>query len=163
MSITPLKDIPEWTLAFCRERYRTELSEAISDLMEREKIRRVQLAELLGKDKSWITRVLSGTENLGADTLVDILLVLGRAPHLTMDDDFEGVRFATDEVLEREEREKTARTQTVTVDASDETPPTYVLKDYVDGLTITGHRAAQRTTTVEAGGAYAQARSAHTL
>lgn len=97
MNHVALKDIPEWVLEFSLARYRNELSQAIHDLMTRHRLKRVQLAALLGVDKSRITQMLSGEENLGADTLVQVLLVLGRAPHLLMASDIMAVRRAEDE------------------------------------------------------------------
>ena len=52
---------------------------------------------MLGVTKGRVSHILSGGRNLGADTLADILLVLGRTPHLTMGTDFDEIRFPVDE------------------------------------------------------------------
>jgi len=92
-----LADIPESLVEFSRERYKSELAQGIFDLMETQGVKRSQLAELLDVDKSRITHLLTGSENLGAETIADVFLVLGRAAHLTLGTDLETVRMPVDE------------------------------------------------------------------
>ncbi|MCK6477460.1 MAG: helix-turn-helix transcriptional regulator [Phycisphaerales bacterium] len=98
MTHTPLKDIDEALVERNRELYKAELSQGIFEAMEREGVTRSQLAELMGfASKSRVTHILSGEENLGAETLADILLVLGRSPHLVMGTDVGEMRLPVDE------------------------------------------------------------------
>lgn len=100
MEPTPLNLIDEDLVEFNRIRYRNELANGIFELMVRRKVNRKKLAELLGVQKSRVTHILTGEKNLQADTLADVLLVLGRTPHLSLGVDFDSVRFALDEGLE---------------------------------------------------------------
>ena len=102
MEPTPLNLIDEALVEFNRIRYRNELAHGIYELMVRRKVTRTRLAELLGVQKSRVSHVLTGERNLQADTLADILLVLGRTPHLVMADDFDEIRFAVDECQARD-------------------------------------------------------------
>lgn len=97
MRPTPISEIDEELVAFNRERYKSELAQGIYDAMRASRVNRSQLAELLGVHKSRISHVLSGGKNLGAEVLADILLVLGRTPHLVMGTDLDSIRFPVDE------------------------------------------------------------------
>lgn len=105
MELRPLSEFSEWTIEANRARYREELAYGIYSLMVHQKVNRTKLAELMGyESKSRVTHILSGEKNLQADTLADVLLVLGRTPHLVMANDFDEVRFPVDEVLEKPAR-----------------------------------------------------------
>lgn len=97
MTLIPLSEIPDSLVFFNRERYKGEIAQAILELMRKHKVNRKKLAELLGVGKSRISHVLSGDKNLGAETLADILLVLGRTPHLVLATDFDEIRLPIDE------------------------------------------------------------------
>jgi len=96
-----IDQISESLIEFNRERYRNELAQGVFELMRSQGVRRSELADMLGVERSRISHILSGSKNLQADTLADILLVLGRTPHLTLSDDFEEIRFPVDELLTR--------------------------------------------------------------
>ncbi|MCC7406755.1 MAG: helix-turn-helix transcriptional regulator [Phycisphaeraceae bacterium] len=95
--LVPLREIDESLVEFNRERYRNELAQGIFEIMRKNRIARTKLADLLGVNKSRISHILSGSKNLQADTLADVLLVLGRTPHLVLATDFDEVRFPVDE------------------------------------------------------------------
>jgi transcriptional regulator with XRE-family HTH domain len=81
---TPISEFAQFRILFNRERYRQELAEGIYRLMQRSGVNRTQLAALLGVTKGRVSQVLSGDDNLQADTIADICLVLGRAAHLSL-------------------------------------------------------------------------------
>jgi len=97
MNPTPLKQIDESLVEFNRIRYKNELAQGIYDLMQTQAVNHTALAGLLGVEKSRISHILSGDKNLQADTLADVLLVLGRTPHLILASDFDEIRFPVDE------------------------------------------------------------------
>ena len=111
MKPTPLNLIDEDLVEFNRIRYRNELAHGIYELMKTQGVNRTKLAELLGVQKSRVTHFLTGEKNLQADTLADILLVLGRTPHLVLATDFDAVRFAADEGIESQNQSATATTE----------------------------------------------------
>lgn len=89
--------IPEELVEFNRERVRGHLAQALFELMESYGLNRTQLAALLDVGKSRVTQLLSGCENLSAETLADILLVFGRTPYLTLGTNPHEIRFPVDE------------------------------------------------------------------
>jgi transcriptional regulator with XRE-family HTH domain len=97
VKLIPFRDLPEELVEFNRERVKGHLSQAIFELMETHGLTRTQFADLLDKGKSRVTQLLSGCENLSADTLADILLVFGRTPYLTLGTDPHQIRFPVDE------------------------------------------------------------------
>ena len=97
-SLIPFKKFSKSLVEFNRTRYRNELAQGIFDAMESSNVNRTELAKLLGVNKTRFSYLLSGSKNVTADTLADILLVLGRTPHLTMGTDIESIRFPVDEV-----------------------------------------------------------------
>lgn len=112
MKIKPINEYSEWTIEANRARYREELALGIYNLMVRQKVNRTALAKLMGfESKSRITHILSGEKNLQADTLADILLVLGRTPHLVLATDFDAIRFAVDEGIEAQNQSEIAFTE----------------------------------------------------
>lgn len=102
---TPIRkcDIDEFDILYNRERYRQEIAEGIYRLMLRQNVSREHLKELLGVSKGRVSQILSGDENLRADTVADIFLALGRVSHLAIGVDFEGVRVPVDELIDSTE------------------------------------------------------------
>jgi transcriptional regulator with XRE-family HTH domain len=92
-----LTDIPESLRYFNRERYKSEVAQAIFMLMRRHGVSRRELAELLGVSKGRVSQVLSGDHNFTLETLADWLLVLGRTPHVLLATDFDTIRQPVDE------------------------------------------------------------------
>jgi transcriptional regulator with XRE-family HTH domain len=60
-----------------------EVTETLCELLEKEKISRKELADLLGKSKGFISQLLGGGRNLTLRTVADILHVLGYRASLT--------------------------------------------------------------------------------
>lgn len=54
-----------------------EVTEALCELLEREKVSRKELAERLGKSKGFVSQVLNGGRNLTLRTIAEIVEVLG--------------------------------------------------------------------------------------
>ena len=69
MKPTPLSELPESLVLFNRIRYKNELAQGIYDLMRSQRVNRKGLADLLGVNKSRISHMLSGEQNLGAETM----------------------------------------------------------------------------------------------
>ena len=55
---------------------REEAAEAIFEAMEKQHVTRAELARRLGKSRAYVTKVLSGEENLGIETLSKIFRAL---------------------------------------------------------------------------------------
>ena len=53
-----------------------EVTEAICELMQKQNIKRVKLAQKLGVDKSYITNLLDGSSNMTLKTISDVLFCL---------------------------------------------------------------------------------------
>jgi len=90
--------ISEAFIYFSHTRLKEEVSQGIYDLMLRQDITRTRLAEMLDVDKSRITQILSGEQNLQLETMADIFLVLGRTVHITLGDNPDEYRIPKDEV-----------------------------------------------------------------
>ena len=101
MKPTPLTGFSEYAREFGRERYKSELAQGVFDLMHLHGINRSQLADLLGVTKGRVSQMLSGSANLRAESIADVFLVFGRAPHLTLGTNLDEVRFPLDEGSER--------------------------------------------------------------
>lgn len=97
MKRTKISEMDEFFIEFNRARYRGELSQAIYELMRKNRVKRSELADMLGVSRSRISHLLSGHKNIKADTLADALLVLGRTPHVTLSTHFDEIRFPIDE------------------------------------------------------------------
>lgn len=54
-----------------------DVTEQICETMEENGITRADLAQRLGKDRSWVTRILRGNCNLTLKTISDIFWALG--------------------------------------------------------------------------------------
>jgi transcriptional regulator with XRE-family HTH domain len=77
-----LKD-EEFRRLFAQEDLILEVTETICELLEKEKISRKELADLLGKTKGFVSQLLNGGRNLTLRTVADILHVLGYRASLT--------------------------------------------------------------------------------
>lgn len=53
-----------------------EVTEAICELMQKQSIKRVELANRLGVDKSYVTNLLDGSSNMTLKTIADVLFCL---------------------------------------------------------------------------------------
>ncbi len=95
MKPKPIHETPESAVHFNRERLKSEIAQGIHDLMEHHKLKRSELAVLLGVDKSRITHILSGCHNFELETLADLFLVLGKALHVTLGSDLDEFRLPT--------------------------------------------------------------------
>ena len=73
--------------AFNRERVKEEAAFGIYSLMESQGVSRAELARRIGRNRSFITKVLGGSHNLTIGTLGDLYFALGRALHFAMGDD----------------------------------------------------------------------------
>jgi transcriptional regulator with XRE-family HTH domain len=90
---TKIKDLPEDAVEFSRARYRNEIAHAIYEQMKAKKVGREHLAALMGWHHDRIKQILAGEENVRAETLADIMLVLGCAPRITLDGDIDTVKL----------------------------------------------------------------------
>lgn len=75
----------EYDRVLNQERLKEEVSQAIFELMNKEGISRAELASRMGKNKAWISRVLSGGHNFQLHTLADVFYSLGRGVHIYLD------------------------------------------------------------------------------
>lgn len=64
---------------YLRESLFLEVTEAICDLMKKQKINRVQLAKRLGRTKGCITKILNGSRGMSLKTVADIFGALNRS------------------------------------------------------------------------------------
>ena len=74
---------PEFRRLLSQEDLILDFTETICDLLEKEKISRKELADLLGKSKGFVSQLLNGGRNLTLRTVADILHVLGYRASLT--------------------------------------------------------------------------------
>lgn len=74
----------EYARIFNRQRLKSEVSEAIFELMEESDLSKSEFAKLIGTSKSHISQMLGGSRNFTLETLADIFLALGRSPHLAL-------------------------------------------------------------------------------
>lgn len=73
-----LQSISDSDWAFYK--YRDGLFEEICSVMERNEIKRTDLAKMLGKSRSFVTQLFSGSSNITLKTLCEILYVLDVRP-----------------------------------------------------------------------------------
>jgi transcriptional regulator with XRE-family HTH domain len=76
-------DDPEFRKLLSQEELILEVTEAICELLEKEKISRKELADRLGKTKGFVSQLLNGGRNLTLRTVADILHVVGYKIALT--------------------------------------------------------------------------------
>lgn len=72
-----LMEDPEFRRYYAIEGLVTDASETIARLMAEQKITKAELARRLKKSRSWVTQMLSGTENLTVRTLAEAVYALG--------------------------------------------------------------------------------------
>lgn len=70
-------DDPIHMRLFQQERAIYEVTEVIESVMDERGVTRAQLADKLGKSKSWVTQLLDGEGNKTVRTVADVLAVLG--------------------------------------------------------------------------------------
>ena len=71
-----LQKDPELEKFYQQEKLILGITELIAELMEKEKINKTKLAELLGVGKSHITQLLDGTTNMTLRTISDVFTAL---------------------------------------------------------------------------------------
>jgi antitoxin component HigA of HigAB toxin-antitoxin module len=72
-----LMESPDRRRALLQERAIVRATELIETLLEQQGISRTDLADMLGKHKSWVTQLLDGEKNKTIRTVADVLAVLG--------------------------------------------------------------------------------------
>ncbi len=75
--IDELTSTPEGMRLFQQERLLLEVTELICGLMEEQGVHRNELAKRMGRDKSYVSRVLSGTRGLTLCNVSDMACALG--------------------------------------------------------------------------------------
>lgn len=95
--LTPLRELPEALVEYNRARYREELSQAVFDLMGTRGVTTEGLGKLLDFNPNAVRGVMGGGADFECDTVADIFLVLGRAPHVILGVDLEELRSTVDE------------------------------------------------------------------
>jgi transcriptional regulator with XRE-family HTH domain len=73
---------PERMRDFQRERLATEITEAISRIMDDQGVSRAELASRLGKSRAYVTKMFRYGSNLTVHTIADVFTALGRTPRL---------------------------------------------------------------------------------
>lgn len=71
-----IKNDPELQKFYCQEKLIFEITELISELMEKKKVSKTKLAKLLGVGKSYVTQLLDGTSNMTLRTISDVFTAL---------------------------------------------------------------------------------------
>lgn len=69
-------DSPENRRIYEQERLLVDATELLSTVMESTKTKRTELAERLGRTKSYVTQILRGNQNLTLKTLADAFFAL---------------------------------------------------------------------------------------
>lgn len=88
---------------YAQEKYILDISEKLWEQLEKQDISKTQLANRLGKSKSYVSQLLNGSRNMTIRTLADISFVLGVEPHthfLLKDDEREWLQFGKVNVLQ---------------------------------------------------------------
>ena len=74
---------PEGMRSFQQERTILEITMLIRRLMKTDGVSKTDLANRLGKSKSYITQLLDGRTNMTLRTISDVMHALGKSLHLT--------------------------------------------------------------------------------
>lgn len=74
----------DYARIFNRQRLKSEVAEAIFDLLEESGTTKSQFAKIIGTSKSHVTQMLGGSRNFTLDSLADIFLALGRSAHVSL-------------------------------------------------------------------------------
>lgn len=72
---------------FCQENFILEVAELIQSELDSKKVTRKELAQKLGKSKSFVSQILSGSRNLTLRTLSDICYALAVYPEIDFRED----------------------------------------------------------------------------
>lgn len=75
---------PERARVFAQEEFIVDVSEAICEELERQGVSRNDLANKLGKSKSFVSQVLSGARNMTLRTLADIAGAIDMRPNIRL-------------------------------------------------------------------------------
>ena len=73
--------------AFAQEELILDAAEQIWDLMKAKGIRKVHLAESLGRSAAYVTQLLNGSRNMTLRSLADVATALGGTVHIRIIDD----------------------------------------------------------------------------
>ena len=82
--LTNLLQNPEYRRVYQQEKLITDVTEIIAQAMGDAGKSRSELAESLGRSRSFVTQILSGSRNLTLRTCADTLTVLGFEARLTL-------------------------------------------------------------------------------
>lgn len=77
-AIKRFESTPEGKQLLDQERLILQATERILDLMQQQNVTRTELAQRLGKSKSWISQMLAGEANFTLRTLADVFGALGQ-------------------------------------------------------------------------------------
>jgi transcriptional regulator with XRE-family HTH domain len=86
---------PEHQRLFEQERLLVEATELLTEILEKEKVTRAQLAQRLGKSKAFITQVLRGNHNMTLRTLADLFGAVDRRIALSAEPRSKGLLVVT--------------------------------------------------------------------
>ena len=67
----------EFRRLFAIEGLVTDAAELVARLMEKRKVKKAELAKRLGKSRSYVTQLLSGSTNMTVRTLAEVVYALG--------------------------------------------------------------------------------------
>lgn len=81
---------PEFLRTLRQEELILEVTEALTRALDDSGLRKVDLAERLGKSKGFVSQLLSGGRNLTLRTVSDVALALGLRPRLKLCSESEG-------------------------------------------------------------------------
>ena len=73
--------------SFNRESVKEEAAYGIYSLMESQGVSRAELARRIGRNRSFVTKVLGGSHNFTLETLADLYFAFGRYVHFTTGQD----------------------------------------------------------------------------
>jgi len=68
---------PEFRRLMAQENFIMDVTEGLCEILEQKKVKRIKLAELLGKTKGFISQLLNGSRNMTLRSLADISYCLG--------------------------------------------------------------------------------------
>ena len=77
-AIERFESTPEGKRLLDQERLILQATERIVELMQQQNVTRTELAQRLGKSKSWISQLLAGEANFTLRTLADVFGALGQ-------------------------------------------------------------------------------------
>lgn len=75
---------PQHRRVYEQESLAFEAAELISTLMDREGIKKAELAKRIGRSKAYVTQLLSGARNMTLHTFADLAFALGHQVRLSV-------------------------------------------------------------------------------